>query len=36
VKNAYLWSTLEELNPTEVMDDLLNEIEANKKDESNE
>ncbi len=33
VKNATMWATLEELNPTDVMDDLLNEIN---KDDINE
>ena len=36
VKNATMWATLEELNPTDVMDDLLNEIELDKKDDLNE
>ena len=34
VKNANMWATLEELNPTSIMDDLLNEI--SNKDETNE
>lgn len=33
VKNATMWATLEELNPTDIMDDLLNEIN---KDDINE
>lgn len=36
VKNATMWATLEELNPTDVMDDLLNELESTKKDETDE
>lgn len=36
VRNANMWATLEELNPTNVMDDLMNEIELDKKDESDE
>ena len=39
VRNATMWATLEELNPTEVMEDLLNEINidnTDKKDEADE
>lgn len=39
VRNATMWATLEELNPTEVMEDLLNEINVDntdKKDEADE
>lgn len=36
VKNANMWADLEELNPTEVMDDLMNELKLDKKDENNE
>lgn len=36
VKNASMWATLEELNPTDVMDDLLNGIDLDKKDDIDE
>jgi hypothetical protein len=36
VKNATMWATLEELNPTDVMDDLLNGIDLDKKDDIDE
>lgn len=35
-KNADMWATLEELDPTDIMEDLLNEIELDKKDETDE
>ncbi len=30
VKNADMWASLEEINPSEVMDDLMNELKDNK------
>lgn len=36
VRNANMWANLEELNPTDVMDDLMNELKLDKKDENNE